>query len=38
VRRILHSPLHVYYRILLEQKTVEVLYFWHVSRYPTPYS
>jgi len=34
VRRILHSPLHVYYRIVPEQKTLEVLHFWHVSRQP----
>ena len=32
VRRILHTPLHVYYRILPEQKTLEILRFWHVAR------
>jgi plasmid stabilization system protein ParE len=32
VRRILHSSLHVYYRTLPQQKTVEVLHFWYVAR------
>ena len=34
VRRILHSPLHVYYRIVPAQKILEILHFWHVSRHP----
>lgn len=34
VRRLLHSPLHVYYRVLPEQKRVEILHFWHSSRKP----
>jgi len=38
VRRILHSPLHVYYRILPGQTVLEVLHFWHVSRFPTPFA
>ena len=38
VRRIFHSPLHIYYRILPEHATLEVLHFWHVSRRPpTPF-
>jgi len=36
VRRILHSPLHIYYQILPGQRVLEVLHFWHVSRHPPP--
>jgi plasmid stabilization system protein ParE len=32
IRRILHSPLHVYYRVDEEQSAVEILHFWHVKR------
>lgn len=34
VRRFLHSPLHVYYRMLAERQRIEVLHFWHASRNP----
>jgi plasmid stabilization system protein ParE len=34
VRRLLHSPFHIYYRVLPEQKRLEVLHFWHESRQP----
>jgi plasmid stabilization system protein ParE len=34
VRRLLHSPLHVYYRTLPERRCIEVLHFWHTSRNP----
>jgi len=32
IRRLLHSPFHVYYRLLPEQKRIEILHFWHISR------
>ena len=32
VRRLLHSPLHVYYRVDPDRRVVEILHFWHVSR------
>jgi plasmid stabilization system protein ParE len=32
VRRLQHSPLHVYYRALLEPRRVEILHFWHAAR------
>jgi len=32
VRRLLHSPLYVYYRVLLEPQKVEILHFWHRAR------
>lgn len=36
VRRLQHSPLHVYYKVVLEARRVEVLHFWHrARRYPT---
>jgi plasmid stabilization system protein ParE len=35
VRRLQHSPLHVYYRALPESRKVEILHFWHASR-PLP--
>ena len=31
IRRLLHSPLYVYYRVHPE-RAIEVLHFWHVSR------
>ena len=34
VRRLLHSPLHVYYRVLPDQMRIEILHFWHASRRP----
>ncbi len=34
VRRLLHAPLHVYYRIDDSKQTVEILHFWHASRQP----
>jgi len=32
VRRLLHSPLYVYYRVDAKRGNVEILHFWHVSR------
>ena len=32
VRRLQHSPLHVYYRVVLEPRRVEILHVWHSSR------
>ncbi|HZO53127.1 MAG TPA: type II toxin-antitoxin system RelE/ParE family toxin [Bryobacteraceae bacterium] len=32
VRRLLHSPLHVYYRVNEKERRIEVLHFWHYSR------
>ena len=34
VRRMLHSPLYIYYRVLPETKRIDILHFWHVSRRP----
>ena len=34
VRRLVHYPLHVYYRILAEEKRVEILRLWHAARNP----
>jgi plasmid stabilization system protein ParE len=31
-RRLLHSPLHVYYQVVLESRKVDVLHFWHKAR------
>ncbi len=32
VRRLQHSPLHVYYRVVPEATKVEILHFWHEAR------
>ncbi len=32
VRRLLHSPLHVYYRVHEEKRVIEILHFWHTAR------
>jgi plasmid stabilization system protein ParE len=32
VRRLQHSPFHVYYRVLEESRRVEILHLWHGSR------
>jgi plasmid stabilization system protein ParE len=32
VRKFLHSPVRVYYRIHEDRKIIEILYFWHGSR------
>jgi plasmid stabilization system protein ParE len=32
VRRLQHSPLHVYYRVLPENRKIEILHFWHEAR------
>jgi plasmid stabilization system protein ParE len=32
VRQLLHSPLHVYYRVEREKKRVEILQFWYTAR------
>jgi len=34
VRRLLHSPPYVYYRVDANRGSVEILHFWHVSRRP----
>src|SRR6476646_10121686 len=31
VRRLLHSPLHVYYRVYQDRGVIEILHFWHGS-------
>ena len=36
VLRFFHSPFHVYYRLLPEQKRIEILHFWHGSRRSKP--
>lgn len=35
IRKLLHSPIRVYYRVHEKKRLIEVLYFWHTSR-PTP--
>jgi plasmid stabilization system protein ParE len=32
VRRLLHSPLQVYYRVYQDRRVIEILHFWHVAR------
>jgi len=32
VRRLLHSPLYVYYRLDENREGIEILHFWHSSR------
>jgi plasmid stabilization system protein ParE len=32
VRRLLHSPIHVYYRVDETKNIVEILHFWHAAR------
>ena len=32
VRKILHSPVRVYYRLHEDRKLIEILHFWHGSR------
>jgi plasmid stabilization system protein ParE len=32
VRRLLHSPLQVYYRVYQDRRVIEILHFWHGSR------
>ncbi|MGA8026180.1 MAG: type II toxin-antitoxin system RelE/ParE family toxin [Bryobacteraceae bacterium] len=32
VRRLLHSPLYVYYRLDEPRGAIEILHFWHASR------
>ena len=32
VRSLLHSPIHVYYRVDEGRKIIEVLHFWHAAR------
>jgi toxin ParE1/3/4 len=34
IRKILHTPVWIYYRIHEDNKTVEVIRFWHGSRKP----
>ena len=34
IRRLLHFPLHIYYRISQDEKRIDVLHFWHTSRKP----
>ena len=37
VRRLLHSPLYVYYRLDENRGGIEVLHFWHSSRSGPPF-
>jgi plasmid stabilization system protein ParE len=32
IRRLLHSPLYVYYRLDANRGAIEILHFWHSSR------
>ena len=32
VRKVLHTPIRIYYRIDEKRKTVEILHFWHSAR------
>jgi plasmid stabilization system protein ParE len=32
VKRLIHSPLHIYYRLHEERQTIEILHFWHAAR------
>ncbi|MDQ2775425.1 MAG: type II toxin-antitoxin system RelE/ParE family toxin [Acidobacteriota bacterium] len=32
IRKLLHSPLHIYYRVDEERSAIEILHFWHVKR------
>jgi plasmid stabilization system protein ParE len=32
IRRLQHSPLHVYYQVLEDSREVEILHFWHGKR------
>jgi plasmid stabilization system protein ParE len=32
VRKLLHTPIRIYYRVDTDTKTVEVLHFWHAAR------
>jgi plasmid stabilization system protein ParE len=34
VRRLLHSPLYVYYRVDTDRGGLEILHFWHANRKP----
>jgi plasmid stabilization system protein ParE len=36
VRRLQHSPLKVYYRVLPDSKKIDILHFWHESRMQPP--
>ena len=36
VRKLLHTPVRVYYRIHEERSVVEILHFWHVARQEPP--
>ena len=32
VRKILHSPVRIYYRVYEDKRLIEILHFWHVAR------
>ncbi len=32
VRKLLHTPVRIYYRIQEQRRVVEILHFWHVAR------
>ena len=34
LRRLLHSPLYVYYRVDEAKQAIEILHFWHSARRP----
>jgi plasmid stabilization system protein ParE len=38
MRKLLHTPIVVYYRINDKKRVVEVIRFWHTSRRPPKYS
>jgi len=37
VRRLLHSPLYIYYRLDERRGAIEILHFWHSSRKDPPF-
>jgi plasmid stabilization system protein ParE len=32
IRKILHTPIRIYYRVNNDARTVEILHFWHAAR------
>lgn len=37
LRRLIHSPLYVYYRPDEDREAIEILHFWHISRKEPPF-
>jgi plasmid stabilization system protein ParE len=34
VRSMLHTPIRIYYQVNEQQKTIEIIHFWHTTRRP----